>query len=59
MSSQHGEIQTEDWPEDLNQPYSQNWEHMEFNGDGLNTGVQVLGMYSQKHIKPLTNWRTS
>ncbi|KAJ5306895.1 hypothetical protein PENANT_c003G01867 [Penicillium antarcticum] len=42
-SSRHGSIRSEDWPEEVNEPDRRDWEHMEFHGDGLNTGVRVLG----------------
>ncbi|KAJ6010065.1 hypothetical protein N7522_005081 [Penicillium canescens] len=42
-SSRHEVIRSEDWPEEVSEPHSRDWEHMEFNGDGLNTGVRVLG----------------
>lgn len=45
-SSRHEVIRSEDWPEEVSNPHSRDWEHMEFNGDGLNTGVRVLGIYS-------------
>ncbi|KAJ5766124.1 uncharacterized protein N7511_003740 [Penicillium nucicola] len=35
-------LQSEDWPEEVNKPSSRDWEQVEFEGDGLNTGVRVL-----------------
>lgn len=46
ISSRHEALRSEDWPKEVNKPHLREWEHMEFNEDGLNTGVRVLGMYS-------------
>ncbi|CAL5867229.1 uncharacterized protein PFLUO_LOCUS1444 [Penicillium psychrofluorescens] len=35
--------QSEDWPEDINQPYSRDSGRLQFNQDGLDTGVKVRG----------------
>ncbi|KAJ5273723.1 hypothetical protein N7478_008848 [Penicillium angulare] len=41
-SEQRNEIQSGDWPEDVNNAYSHDSDHMKFISDGLNTGVRVL-----------------
>ncbi|KAJ5999808.1 hypothetical protein N7481_000217 [Penicillium waksmanii] len=36
-------IQSEDWPEDTSEPYNGHADRQHFTGDGLDTGVRVLG----------------
>lgn len=37
-------IRSEDWQTEVNDPYSHDsGDRMQFSGDGLNTGVRVLG----------------
>ncbi|KAJ5698704.1 hypothetical protein N7462_000709 [Penicillium macrosclerotiorum] len=43
-SDQDDGIQSEDWPEEINEPHSnQSSDRLLFDGDGLSTGVRVLG----------------
>lgn len=41
----HEDIRSNDWPE-VN--VTHDYDQVHFNGDGLNTGVKVLGMYNDK-----------
>lgn len=45
-SEQNDVIRSEDWPEDVNTAYSYESDRMQFTGDGLNTGVRVLGLWT-------------
>lgn len=38
----HEDIRSNDWPEEVN--ITHDYDQVHFNGDGLNTGVKVLGM---------------
>lgn len=42
-SEANDEIQSTDWPEDTSEPYPSDGNRQYFSGDGLNTGVRVLG----------------
>lgn len=41
-TAEHDGIESEDWPEEVNAAHRSDL--VQFNGDGLNTGVRVLGM---------------
>lgn len=45
-AARHNQIESEDWPTQLSDASSprSSGERMQFNGDGLNTGVRILGM---------------
>lgn len=43
-SDQDDGIRSEDWPTEFNDPFSHDsGNRLQFSGDGLNTGVRVLG----------------
>jgi hypothetical protein len=43
-SDRYDGIRSEDWQTEVNDPYSHDsGDRMQFSGDGLNTGVRVLG----------------
>ncbi|KAJ5591949.1 uncharacterized protein N7459_002318 [Penicillium hispanicum] len=42
-SEQDERIRSEDWPDEVNEPFTQDADRVEFSGDGLNTGVRLLG----------------
>jgi hypothetical protein len=50
-SMQQEGILSENWPEEVSEPSSSGSDRLQFSGDGLNTGVRVLGANSIDSIK--------
>lgn len=49
---QNGGIQSEDWVDNASQPSSHGSDRVNFNGDGLNTGVRVLSAILADRLVP-------
>ena len=43
MSEQREDVRSEDWSGQVNEKYSHDSDRVDFSGDGLDTGVKVLG----------------
>lgn len=54
-SSQQRSTQPSDWTEDTSETLSEYDDRVRFDGDGLNTGVRVLGSRSKKNHRICLN----